>query len=87
MSPVAVITSEERLDAFCSAHGYDWGIRCDVDAMSCWSAEVRVTRQPNRADGPDRSLVTYAVAGAEPAEVIEEAVEDMLNWLPSVFTA
>jgi len=70
-----------RLDASCRLRGFDWGARADT-AMDCaWSAEVRVTPQPNHPGRPDRSVVTYSAGGATADGAVRRAALEMLGWL------
>jgi hypothetical protein len=70
----------DQLGARCEFAGYDYAVRVATEMECEWSCEVRVTLEPNRPDRPDRSLVTYAVAG-QVAEAVARAVMEMLEWL------
>jgi hypothetical protein len=64
----------DQLGARCEFAGYDYAVRVATEMECEWTLE------PNRPDRPDRSLVTYAVAG-QVAEVVARAVMEMLEWL------
>jgi hypothetical protein len=72
---------EMAMDAMCRDHGWEWGLDIDTGTACAWSAELRVTLNPNSPDGPDRSLVTFATGGADPAEVAVRARTAMRGWL------
>jgi hypothetical protein len=70
-----------ELDDAVEQHGIDYGVRLEVAHECAWSAEVRLTPEPNRRDGPDRSLVTFAVGAATAEDATARAVRDALTWL------
>lgn len=75
----AVETLMDRLTDACDAGGADWGIRLDGGFEYAWSAEVRVTPEPNAEGKPDRSFVYYAAGGATADDVAEQALRAALQ--------
>lgn len=74
----------DRLDDLVADKGGDWGIRLEGGLEYAWSAELRLTRHPNAPDGPDRSVVLFAVGGQDPddaiAKVIDHALAEVEGW-------
>ena len=66
---------EEWMAVEAERHGWDWSLKLVTGHLSCWSAELRVTPEPNRDDGPDTSLVWYA-GGYDSADMAAEAAWD-----------
>jgi hypothetical protein len=73
--------AELHLNDLCTERGWDFGIRAETGSGCAWSAEVRVTRQPYRKDGPERSLVTFSAGAATPDEAVATAIADIMEWL------
>lgn len=71
-----------RLDGLAKTRGVDYGLRLEIANECCWSAELRITPNPNRPDGPDRSYVSYAVGGDTPDTIASKAFRDLMTWLP-----
>jgi hypothetical protein len=69
-----------KLDAFCQARGFDYGVEIDVASECCWGAEVRVTPYPNDPKRPDVSLVFFAGGGADALDVLQRCVREALAF-------
>lgn len=72
---------DREISAVCAVHGWEYALKIEVASECAWSAELRITKEPNRQDGPDRSLVVFAAAGATAEDVVREAVGDMSKWI------
>lgn len=70
-----------RIDAMCRPRGWEWAAAVNVSTDCCWSCKLTVILTPARDDGPDRSLVTFACAGQDPADVLSQAWDDMQAWI------
>lgn len=76
--------SEELLDILwkmCEKNGWDFSIKADMGYRTNWGAEVRLTKNPNRNNKPDRSKVTFAAGGRTAEEAMGWALEDMIKWI------
>ena len=73
----------ERLSELAEANGWDWAIKLEVAHQCMWSAEIRLTLEPN-TPGPDRSFVVYAVGGGTADEVLEKAFRDVETWVQTM---
>lgn len=70
-----------QIEAYCGKRDLDWHAELTAGSAYCWSCKLTVVLTPNRDDGPDRSLVTFAGAGGDPEEVLGSAWRDMRAWL------
>ena len=69
------------IDQHCKERGWDWRAELAAAGGCCWQATLTVILTPDRQDGPDRSLSTFAGGGVEPADVFARAWDDMRAWL------
>lgn len=72
-----------ELEDLCEKRGWDLGIKVETGTECAWSAEVRVTQQPNQHGTSDRSLVTFTGGGFDADDALAPAIDDMLTWLNS----
>lgn len=83
-TPVAIRTALAELH---EETGWDFAVRVETGAHSAWSAEIRVTPDPHRPDGPDRSVVLYATGGLSPGDVLGEALDGLWAWMADMHQA
>jgi hypothetical protein len=83
-TPVSVRTALAELH---EETGWDFAIRVETGAHSAWSAEIRVTPEPGRRDGSDRSVVLFATGGLSPGDVLGEALDDLWAWMADMHQA
>jgi hypothetical protein len=75
------VDTREKLTRLHVKTGWDFAVRIETGAHSAWSAEIRVTPDPYREDGPDRSVLIFATGGMSPEAVLAEAYLDLLAWV------
>lgn len=59
---------------------FDVEAKFNVGSHAMWAGTLRVTPCPNRADGPDRTVVFHAGGGQEPEDVLERLLADFAAW-------
>jgi hypothetical protein len=74
----------EQIDAYCHEQGWDLAAEVTTGADSAWACQLTLILTPNRPDGPDRSLVTFATNRDDPATVLSDAWDDMQAWLAAL---
>ena len=73
-----------RIDAWCTAHGWEWTADITGATLCAWSAKLTITLTPG--SGPGRCLVAQAGGGNDAAEVLDRAWADMHAWLTELGT-
>ena len=68
-----------KLDDFCTPRGFEYGVKIEIASECCWSAEVRMTPQPNTSGRPDFSYVFYAGGGSDAVDVLQECVNEAIR--------
>jgi hypothetical protein len=70
---------EGELARWSHQHGYDWSLRCETAHHCMWSAELRITPEPN-SPGADVSTVFFVGGGGDPLSPAVEALEAARAW-------
>lgn len=74
----------DAFDDLCTEHGWDWELTLTVGTDAWWSAQLRVTEQPNNPSGPDRSRLWYATAGDSTQRVVASVIKAARHDLAEV---
>jgi hypothetical protein len=78
---LSVTEIEEALNELADEHGWEWGLELAGGRIYAWSAELRITKNPGRPDGPDRSVVFFSAGHEGPDDGANAVFADALAWL------
>lgn len=71
----------DSLEMLAQDLNWDWGLKLEIAHECAWSAELRVTLNPNDSDGPDHSYVTFSTGHPDPGSAVTMVTQDAVKML------